>query len=85
MKHSRLQVKLNKNHDKNKIKWGDKMEEKTIIIRQEATKEVLDEIYRVVRKIAAKLPPEKAKEYFYTEEELKEIKKQKKDSQTGTL
>jgi len=53
------------------------MKEKTIIIRQEATKEVLDEIYRVVRKIAAKLPPEKAKEYFYTEEELKIIIKQK--------
>lgn len=49
------------------------MEEKTIIIRQEATKEVLDEIYRVMRKIAKKLPPEKAKKYFYTEEELKEM------------
>ena len=51
------------------------MEEKIIITRQEATKEVLDEIYRVIRKVATKLPPEKAKKLFYTEEELKERKK----------
>lgn len=50
------------------------MEEKTIIIRQEATKEVLDEIYRVMRKIAKKLPEERAKKLFYTEKELKELK-----------
>lgn len=52
------------------------MEEKTIIIRQEATKEVLDEIYRVIRKVAKKLPPEKAEKLFYTEEELKELKRE---------
>lgn len=51
------------------------MEEKIIITRQEATKEVLDEIYRVIRKVATKLPPEKAKKLFYTEQELKERKK----------
>lgn len=55
------------------------MEGKTIIIRQEPTKEVIDNICRIIRKIATKLPPEKADKLFYTDEELKEINAQKKD------
>lgn len=49
------------------------MEAKTIIIRQEPTKEVIDNICRVIRKIATKLPPEKAETLFYTDEELKKM------------
>lgn len=49
------------------------MEAKTIIIRQEPTKEVIDNICRVIRKIATKLPPEKAEALFYTDEELKKL------------
>lgn len=56
------------------------MENKNVIvIRNNATKEVLDEIYRVIRKIASKFPENEIKDLFYTEQELEEIKRKKED------
>lgn len=46
---------------------------KTIIIRNEATKDTLSEIYKVIRKIAKKLPEEEAIKLFYTKEEEKNL------------
>lgn len=45
------------------------------IIRNEATVDTLKEIYRVIRNIAKRLPEEEAMKLFYTEEELKSLKK----------
>lgn len=49
------------------------MSEKVVIIREEATKETLKEIYKVIRRIAKRLPEKDAKELFYTEEEMKKL------------
>ncbi len=51
------------------------MHDNVIITRTKATEETLKEIYRAVRKMAEKLPKEKAKGLFYTEEELREMEK----------
>ena len=53
------------------------MENQNKIIRQQATKETLEEIYKVMRKAARELPEDQAKKYFYTEEELKELEREK--------
>ncbi len=53
--------------------------ENVIVRRNNATKEVLDEIYRVIRKIASRFPEKEIKDLFYTEKELEEIKKSKED------
>lgn len=54
------------------------MNKNVIVKRNEATNEVLDEIYRVIRKIASKFPEEEAKKLFYTEQEIEEIKRKNK-------
>lgn len=47
--------------------------ENDLVIRKEATEEVLREIYSVVREIAKTLPKEKAIKLFYTKKEMKEL------------
>ena len=54
------------------------MSRNVIVKRNEATNEVLDEIYRVIRKIASRFPESEVKVLFYTEQEIEEIKRKKK-------
>ena len=55
------------------------MSDNVKIIRNEATVDTLKEIYKVIRRIAKRLPEEEAMKLFYTEEELKKLRKQKKE------
>ena len=49
------------------------MSEKVVITREEATKDTLEKMQKVLRRIAKRFPDEEANEFFYTEEEMKKL------------